>query len=320
MSSEIYEFDGCFFNDPFSPFNDSSTTIDILQAFQEHNYNYNPLLPSSPPLTSHENLDENDQIIPPTLLSTSPPSNQLENLSLYQRGISVNSSNQALDFCPTEVKIEKSQLPSYDDYYYEGSDNAFKMMQRSYSSNSFQQGRSNSVLYQPKFNGLIDAPHLNSQVLTSSDHCFSSTHMRRACSTGDLQSQKVKETSQRLSSSPLGTESSFMEEANFKLGRYKAEVRKEKILKYRAKRTQRNFNKTIKTLADNRPRIRGRFARNDEPGELPKSTTFHQYRVEDELWMDGFHEDEGERMIGRPQFFNTYSSMAQFQQFSFIHN
>ncbi|KAK9079634.1 hypothetical protein SSX86_001307 [Deinandra increscens subsp. villosa] len=321
MSSEIYEFDGSFFNDPFSPFNDSSSSaIDILQAFQENNYSLNPLLPSSsssPPLTTHENLDI------PTLLSTSPPSNQLENLSLYQKGISVTSPNEALDFC--QVKTEKSQLPLYDHFYFGVSDNAFKMMQRSYSSNSFQQGRSKGVLYQPNLNGLFDASNLDSQVLTSSDHCFSSTHMRRVCSTGDLQSPKVKESSQRLSSSPLATESSFMEEANFKVGRYNAEERKEKILRYRAKRTQRNFNKTIKyacrkTLADNRPRIRGRFARNDEPAELPKSTSFNQYRVEDELWMDGFYEDDGERMIRRPQFFNTYSSIAQFQQFSFIHN
>ncbi|KAK1436249.1 hypothetical protein QVD17_02028 [Tagetes erecta] len=330
-SSDIYEFDGCFFNDPFSPFNDSSSTIDIMQAaFQEHNFTYNPLLPSSsPPLTSHENLDENDQIIPPTLISTSPPSNQLESLSLYQKGISVTSSNEALDFCHSEVKIEKSQLPSYDHYYYGGSDNAFKMMQRSYSSNSFQIGRSKDVLYQPnQLNGWIDHPqNLNSLVLTSSDNCFSSSHMRRVCSTGDLQSPKFNEASQRLSSSPLATEGSllFMDETNFKVGRYNAEERKEKILKYRAKRTQRNFNKTIKyacrkTLADNRPRIRGRFARNDEQGELPKSTTFDQYKVEDELWMDGFYEDGRERVIGRSQFYSTYSSMAPFQQFSLIHN
>ncbi|KAD4384674.1 hypothetical protein E3N88_24842 [Mikania micrantha] len=296
MSSETYEFDGCFFDDVFSPFNDFSSAIDILQAFQENNYSYNPLLTSSsssPPLTSHENLDETDQIILPTLLSTSPPSNQLENLSLYQKGIPVTSSNEALEFCP--VKIEKTQLPSYDHYYCGGSDyNAFRMMQRSYSSNSFQQQGSNGVPYQPEFNGLIDSQNLDSLVLTSPDHCFSSTNMRRVCSTGDLQSPKVKETSQRLSCSPLGTERSFMEEANnFKVGRYNAEERKEKILKYRAKRTQRNFNKTIKyacrkTLADNRPRIRGRFARNDEPGELPinnESMTFHQYVVEDELWV-----------------------------------
>ncbi|XP_076933912.1 uncharacterized protein LOC143599981 [Bidens hawaiensis] len=284
MSFAIYEFDGCFFNDSFSPFNDSSSSIDIMQAFQEHNYTYTPI---SPPLTSHENIDETDQIIP-TILSTSPPN--LNNLSLYQKGISVTSSSEALDFCASEVKIENTQLASYDHYYYGGSDNAFKMMQRSYSSNSFQQGRSNGVVYQPKFNGLIDTPHLDSQVLTSPDHCFSSTHMRRVCSTGDLQSHKAKETTQRMSSSPLSRDSSYMDEANFKVGRYNAEERKEKISKYRAKRTQRNFNKTIKyacrkTLADNRPRIRGRFARNDEPGELPKSTNFHQYGVEDELWV-----------------------------------
>lgn len=49
-----------------------------------------------------------------------------------------------------------------------------------------------------------------------------------------------------LSSSPLSIEGSFMEEPNFKVGRYTAEERKERILRYRAKRTQRNFNKTIK--------------------------------------------------------------------------
>jgi len=39
---------------------------------------------------------------------------------------------------------------------------------------------------------------------------------------------------------------SFIEEANPKVGRYSAEERKERISKYRAKRSQRNFNKTIK--------------------------------------------------------------------------
>ncbi|KAJ9555138.1 hypothetical protein OSB04_009752 [Centaurea solstitialis] len=329
MSSEIYELDGCFFNDPFSPFNESSSTIDILQAFQEHNYHYTPLLPSSspsPPLTTQENLDtpfdEIDQIATTLLSSSSPPSHQLENLSLYnQMGISVNSSN-------FEVKTEESQLPLYDNhsFYGGGCDNALKMMQRSYSSNSVQQGKSsNGVVYQPKYDGFIESPNLNSQLLTSPDNCFSSTHMRRVCSTGDLHSPKVNQTSQRLSSSPLATESSFMEDANFKVGRYNAEERKEKILKYRAKRTQRNFNKTIKyacrkTLADNRPRIRGRFARNDEPGEIPKTTTFLRYGDEEELWMDGFHEDDDERMIGRGHIFNTYPSSGQFHRFGFIHN
>lgn len=192
MSSEIYEFDGCIFNDPFSPFNDSST-IDILQAFQEHNYSYTPLLPSSPPsppLTTQENLDtpfeEIDQIAP-TIFSSSPPSHQLQNLSLYQMGISVTSSNEALDSCHLDVKTEESQLPLYDNYYYGGSDHALKMMQRSYSSNSFQQQKPNGVLYEPKINGLIESQHLQAQTLTSPDQNFSYSHMRRVCSTGDLQ-------------------------------------------------------------------------------------------------------------------------------------
>ncbi|KAI3699733.1 hypothetical protein L2E82_44213 [Cichorium intybus] len=102
-------------------------------------------------------------------------------------GISVTSPIKALDSCHLEVKTEESQLPLYDNYYYGGSDNALKMM-RSYSSNSFQQGKSsNGFLYQPTFDGLIESSNLHSQLLTSPDHSFSSSHMRRVCSTGDLQ-------------------------------------------------------------------------------------------------------------------------------------
>ena len=43
--------------------------------------------------------------------------------------------------------------------------------------------------------------------------------------------------------------------------------------RYRQKRHERNFNKRIKyqcrkTLADSRPRVRGRFARNDDAGAV----------------------------------------------------
>lgn len=40
-----------------------------------------------------------------------------------------------------------------------------------------------------------------------------------------------------------------------------------------------------KTLADNRPRVRGRFARNDETGEIPKPTCFNRYEDDDDLWV-----------------------------------
>ncbi|KAL8205661.1 hypothetical protein R6Q57_009212 [Mikania cordata] len=59
-----------------------------------------------------------------------------------------------------------------------------------------------------------------------------------------------------------------VEEPTLKIGRYSAEERKDKIMRYLKKRNQRNFNKTIKyecrkTLADKRVRVRGRFAKNN---------------------------------------------------------
>ncbi|KAF5816035.1 putative transcription factor C2C2-CO-like family [Helianthus annuus] len=320
MSSDLFEFEECFFTDPFSPLSDSSS-IDILKAFQENNYNLNPL--------THENLDppfdEIDQIAPTntptTLLSSSPPSHQLENLSLNQMGNSVNS----LHLCNLEVKTEERQPPFYDYYVnnnsflphsYGGYENAMKMMQRSFSSKSFD-GRPNGFLFQPKFDSLIESSSLH-------DFSSSSSHMRKVCSAGDLQSLKNNHRSQTLSSSPLATEGSLMEEGNFKVGRYSPEERKERILRYKAKRTQRNFNKTIKyacrkTLADNRPRIRGRFARNDEPEETtPKALNFQRYEDEDELWMEGLQEEYYYEGIPRQHFFNTHMPTTQFHQFSYV--
>ncbi|KXZ53634.1 hypothetical protein GPECTOR_6g551 [Gonium pectorale] len=62
------------------------------------------------------------------------------------------------------------------------------------------------------------------------------------------------------------------------IGRLTAEERLQRILRYRTKRAQRNFNREIKyqcrkTLADSRPRVGGRFARNDDPNSvLPHQT------------------------------------------------
>ncbi|XP_057810550.1 uncharacterized protein LOC131024975 [Salvia miltiorrhiza] len=80
---------------------------------------------------------------------------------------------------------------------------------------------------------------------------------------------------------PFSSEKSLMEEGNFKVGKYNKEERKWRIDRYRAKRTRRNFNKTIKyacrkTLADGRQRIRGRFARNDEVGEILEASLFQR--------------------------------------------
>ncbi|XP_024159342.1 zinc finger protein CO3 isoform X2 [Rosa chinensis] len=94
--------------------------------------------------------------------------------------------------------------------------------------------------------------------------------VRRVYSTGDLDLQQLHSSYRSSSeSSPLSSESSMIIEGMSKACRYSPEEKKERIERYRSKRNLRNFNKTIKyacrkTLADSRPRIRGRFARNDE--------------------------------------------------------
>lgn len=89
--------------------------------------------------------------------------------------------------------------------------------------------------------------------------------IRRVYSTGDLQAfHGVK-------SFYGGNPDNFIAEeaADVKIGHYTKEERKMKLRRYRQKRTERNFSKKIKyacrkTLADSRPRVRGRFARTDD--------------------------------------------------------
>ncbi|KAJ8439929.1 hypothetical protein Cgig2_003995 [Carnegiea gigantea] len=75
---------------------------------------------------------------------------------------------------------------------------------------------------------------------------------------------------QHRGGSPLDGESvSVILQRMTKACRYSSEEKRERIERYRTKRSRRNFHKKIqyecrKTLADSRPRIRGRFARNDE--------------------------------------------------------
>ncbi|URD92462.1 CCT motif [Musa troglodytarum] len=101
---------------------------------------------------------------------------------------------------------------------------------------------------------------------SSSSSCdfphFKACPVRRVFSTGDLQ---------RLTGMVVSGENHNQEggEIAAKAARYKPEERKERIVRYRSRRKHRNFHKKItyacrKTLADSRPRVRGRFARNGE--------------------------------------------------------
>ncbi|KAM0900906.1 hypothetical protein ACQ4PT_020325 [Festuca glaucescens] len=116
---------------------------------------------------------------------------------------------------------------------------------------------------------LSSLPPLSSSPSSSCGDLYeftSSCPVRRVFSTGDLQGMN--------GSSPVQSGDSCGQDAgggpfSQKVGRYSAEERKERVERYRLKRHQRNFTKKItyacrKSLADSRPRVKGRFARNGE--------------------------------------------------------
>ncbi|XP_062200987.1 uncharacterized protein LOC133903587 isoform X2 [Phragmites australis] len=80
---------------------------------------------------------------------------------------------------------------------------------------------------------------------------------------------------------PAATETSSLDDGSFKSVRITVEERREKIHRYIKKRNERNFSKKIKyacrkTLADSRPRVRGRFAKNDDYGEPSRAMQNHE--------------------------------------------
>ncbi|KAL5851708.1 hypothetical protein ACOSQ3_006826 [Xanthoceras sorbifolium] len=116
--------------------------------------------------------------------------------------------------------------------------------------------------------------------------------MQRVLNSGDLQALSCE--SQQLVggpsvSTPIASEMSSLEDSTFKVGKLSVEQRKEKIHRYMKKRNERNFSKKIKyacrkTLADSRPRVRGRFAKNDDFGETLRTTcSNHEEDDDDEV-------------------------------------
>ncbi|XP_022873071.1 putative zinc finger protein CONSTANS-LIKE 11 isoform X2 [Olea europaea var. sylvestris] len=272
MSSDLFVFENPVSSDsPIDPFHD------IFQEIEENGKTSLNLLQGKNPFDEINSLDQ--------IAST-----QFENLSLYHL---TNPENSVL-----EVKAKEDQFPfdSFSDhgnsilheFYDVAAESAVKFMHRSYSSNSFE--NIPNFLFQPRFDNIFESQNLQNDVLNSPESSFSSGQMRRICSAGDLQMKEKMRTRNLPSSSPLSNVKSLIAEANVKARRYTAEERKERIDRYRAKRTQRNFNRTIKyvcrkTLADGRQRIRGRFARNDEARETRKASMCNGYEEEDDLWV-----------------------------------
>ncbi|XP_022138731.1 uncharacterized protein LOC111009824 [Momordica charantia] len=86
----------------------------------------------------------------------------------------------------------------------------------------------------------------------------------------------------------LASDLSSLKDSTFKVGKLSVEERKEKIHRYMKKRNERNFSKKIKyacrkTLADSRPRVRGRFAKNDELTENHRTASSNHEGDEEEV-------------------------------------
>ncbi|CAL9089195.1 unnamed protein product [Musa textilis] len=123
---------------------------------------------------------------------------------------------------------------------------------------------------------------------------FGQEAIARAYSPGDLQvisggGQHLMVGCSGNSRQPLPATDVSPLEDSYKVGRLSVEERKQKIHRYMKKRNERNFSKKIKyacrkTLADSRPRVRGRFAKNDELGELARlRSSNHEFEDEEEV-------------------------------------
>ncbi|RDX76118.1 Zinc finger protein CONSTANS-LIKE 4, partial [Mucuna pruriens] len=268
-TNNMVSYDGngdlMFLSDPYPfPF----LTDDVAQG--NFNNSLDPLTPSCFSFSPQENE---------TFLHANPLSNGPNIKGEFRSFSALHGSQVTSEECQMGVDY------TYYNHHFlsqtcSASESELKLIQRSFSCNSFD-GKP-GFTFEPHPDTLVDSPNFQWHALNSPENIFFTGQMRRVCSTGDLQKMKARDMSQ--------TGSPLLEEANFKVGRYSAEERKEKISKYRAKRSQRKFNKIIKyacrkTLADNRTRIRGRFARNDEISEIPKApcSTTEEYD-EDEFW------------------------------------
>ncbi|KAE8711832.1 MOS4-associated complex 3A [Hibiscus syriacus] len=148
---------------------------------------------------------------------------------------------------------------------------------------------------------------------------FCHDSVQRVFKPGDLQG--LSSENQQLvgvattSSTPLASENSILEDSCFnKVGKLSVEQRKEKIHRYMKKRNERNFSKKIKyacrkTLADGRPRVRGRFAKNDEFGDTNRQAcSNHDEEYDDEVVVK-----EEEDMVDSPDIFAHISGVNSFK-------
>ncbi|XP_028775853.1 zinc finger protein CONSTANS-LIKE 5-like [Neltuma alba] len=226
-----------------------------------------PPLPH-PSVTSMHSISTSQQhLIPDQFAVTDFDSLLSSEMSLNNNSCSSGCSSYG---SPSSLPTYRTQRPSW--------------MQRSESSHS---------LHKNEYRNPVST--LLAEFLDSDDG-----PVRRVYSTGDL--QKVNGMQQRNHGAEiaLSSESSMIIEGMSRACRYSPEEKKVRIERYRSKRNLRNFNKKIKyacrkTLADSRPRIRGRFARNEETDKSPPVQWSHENGVgadeedeEEDNWVNLF--------------------------------
>lgn len=205
MASELFLIDDVvssdidlelqFLSDAFSPFSDS--TLDFLQEIQD-----DPV--KEKPRDEVEVEAEGQVVVQATpsvpVLHSSPPSREMENLSIRQRAHSVvmeNGTGLANGFVGLSgfdaAKAEQRGVSLEECYYnsvlaphsYGGDESAARMMQRSFSSHSFDGTRGS--MFRPGFNAPPGSPNFQNPIIRSPENLFFNGHMRRVCSAGDLQ-------------------------------------------------------------------------------------------------------------------------------------
>ncbi|KAJ4909519.1 CCT motif family protein [Raphanus sativus] len=113
----------------------------------------------------------------------------------------------------------------------------------------------------------------------------------------------------------LGTDITGLDDGSVnKVAKLTAEQRKEKIHRYMKKRNERNFSKKIKyacrkTLADSRPRVRGRFAKNDELCEPHRHGSSSHHEEDD----DDVGVKEEEQLVDSSDIFSHISGVNSFK-------
>ncbi|KAF1897728.1 hypothetical protein Lal_00032486 [Lupinus albus] len=149
--------------------------------------------------------------------------------------------------------------------------------------------------------------------------CTDST--QRVFNPPDLQfvSQTLGTESQQLAagagnSGTLAPEISNLEDSTLKVGKLSVEQRKEKIHRYMKKRNERNFSKKIKyacrkTLADSRPRVRGRFAKNDDFGETQRPASSNHEEDEEDIVV----KEDADNMVDSSDIFAHISGVNSFK-------